>query len=139
MSTESLLKGFPWQSIGEGPVIDVGGGHGPVSVAIARQIPGLRFTVQDMEHVVAEGPSQIPAELQDRITFMVNDIRTPQPVIGAPVYFFRAVFHNWPDASCIEILRNQIPALRPGSRIIIHDAVMQEPGTLPLYLEKRRR
>lgn len=139
VSTDALLKNFDWASLGPGPVVDVGGGHGPVSISIARQAPTLRFIVQDMEHVVSEGPSHVPSKLKDRISFMPYDIRTPQPVVGAPVYLFRAVLHNWPDASCVEILRNQIPALKTGAKIILGESVMGEPGTLPLYLEKRRR
>lgn len=136
---DGILRSFNWETIENGPVVDVGGGHGPVSVSLAQRLPGLKFIVQDLEHVVSEGPSLIPPELTDRISFMAYDIRKQQPVSNAPVYFFRAVFHNWPDATCIEILRNQIPALRPGAKIITQDPIMHKPGTLPLYLEKRRR
>ena len=137
---DGLVKSFDLAAIGFGPVVDVGGGHGPVSVGLASHLPGdLKFIVQDLEHVVKEGPTHVPPELADRISFMPYDVRTPQPILGAPVHFFRAVFHNWPDASCIKILRNHIPALRSGAKIIVQNPFMHEPGTLPLYLEKRRR
>lgn len=154
---DALVRTFDWPALAAlGPIVDVGGGHGAVSVGLAKRLlsasssslvppsgPSVKFIVQDLPHVVAEGPAHIEPELRDHVSFMPYDIRTPQPVIGAPVYFFRAIFHNWPDASCVEILRNQIPALtRPGVKIIIHDAITkdeEEPGTLPLYLEKRRR
>ena len=136
---DGLLRSFDWSALGAGPVVDVGGGHGPVSVALASRLPDLKFIVQDMKHVIDDGPSHLPDEVSDRIEFMPYDIRTPQPVSGASVYFLRAVLHNWPDASCVEILRNQIPALAPGAKIITQDPVMHEPGSLPLFLEKRRR
>ena len=59
--------------------------------------------------------------------------------LGAAIYFFRAVFPNWPDEYCVKILRNQIPALNQSSRIIIYDSPMPEPGTLPATLEKQKR
>jgi 6-hydroxytryprostatin B O-methyltransferase len=41
------------------------------------------------------------------------------------------VFHDWPDAVCVQILRNIIPAMRKGSRIIIMDEVVLEVGQVP--------
>ena len=44
---------------------------------------------------------------------------------GAYFYFFRHIFHDWPDAECRKILLNTIPSLVPNkSRIIIVDSVM---------------
>ncbi|MCJ1246594.1 hypothetical protein MMC30_003803 [Trapelia coarctata] len=58
-----------------------------------------------------------------------SDFFTPQPVT-ADVYYFRWIFHNWSDQYCIQILRNLIPALQPGARIVVNEFVMPEPGTL---------
>ena len=41
------------------------------------------------------------------------------------MYFFRHVFHDWPDDASRQILQNTIPALTPGqSRIVIVDVVV---------------
>ena len=48
---------------------------------------------------------------------------------GAHTYFFRHIFHDWPDKSCREILLQTIPAMRRNySRIIIMDAVLPSMG-----------
>ena len=70
---------------------------------------------------------------------MVHDFFKPQPVSGADVYFFRWIFHNWSDKYCIQILRNLIPALKRGARVIISDAVLPEPGEIPKKLESQMR
>jgi len=57
-------------------------------------------------------------------------------VKGADVYFFRLIFHDWPDEQCIQILRNLVPALKSGARILICDQLIPEPGTVPTRLEK---
>ena len=45
--------------------------------------------------------------------------------IGASIYFYRHIFHNWPDSACHDILTNTIPALRPNhSRVVIIDQVI---------------
>nr|POE49519.1 o-methyltransferase bik3 [Quercus suber] len=136
---EGLLSSFDWTSFGEATIVDVGGAWGPVSIGLAQQFPKCRFIVQDLPDVVAEGPNNIPTELRDRIEFMPYNILEPQPVKGAAIYFFRAIFHNWPDNNCVQILRNQIPALKRGARLVINDSCLHEPNSLPATLEKKRR
>lgn len=111
----------------------------PVSIGLAKRFPDLNFIVQDLPGVIEEGPSKVPAEIKDRFQFMPYSILDEQPVKGAPIYFFRAIFHNWPDESCVQILKNQIPALKKGAHIVIDDSTLHEPNTLPSAVEKRRR
>ncbi|KAF2163211.1 hypothetical protein M409DRAFT_68527 [Zasmidium cellare ATCC 36951] len=136
---EPLFNAFDWASFGKATVVDVGGAWGPVSIGLAQRFPDLNFIVQDLAGVVDEGPSRVPAEIKDRFQFMPYSILDEQPVKGAPIYFFRAIFHNWPDESCVQILKNQIPALKKGARIVIDDSTLHEPNTLPSSVEKRRR
>jgi hypothetical protein len=44
------------------------------------------------------------------------------------VYFFRWVIHNYSNPYAVRILKNLIPALKPGARIIINDHCLREPG-----------
>ena len=94
--------------------------------------------IQDRAAVVASGEANLPAELRDRFTFMAHDFMKPQPVAG-DIYFLRAICHNWPDALAAVILRNLVPAMKPGAKIVVMDAVLEEPGTLPKYLDKLQR
>ncbi len=45
---------------------------------------------------------------------------------GADYYFLRRILHDWPDDSCVEILRRQVEAMKPKSKILIVDFVMDE-------------
>jgi ubiquinone/menaquinone biosynthesis C-methylase UbiE len=90
-------------------VVDVGGGWGPVCVALAPVVPDCKFIVQDLPSVVEDGRERIPEELQEKITFMVHDYNEPQVVKGADAYYFGFVFHDNPDQVCVEILRGLIP------------------------------
>ena len=50
-------------------------------------------------------------------------------VIGAQIYYFRHIFHNWSDTDCRRILTNTIPALTPNySSIVIVDMVVPNTG-----------
>ena len=64
------------------------------------------------------------------IEWMQHDCFTPQPVVGADVYFYRFVFHNFHDEKAIEALKAAIPALKPGAKILINDEILPEPGTI---------
>ncbi|KAI9832129.1 MAG: hypothetical protein M1819_004480 [Sarea resinae] len=136
---DHLINGYPWVQFGKGTVVDVGGSHGFVSVALAEAYPELSFVVQDLPHTADEGNAFIPAHLKDRVTTMGHDFFTEQPVKGADVYFFRWIFHNWSTKYSIKILQSIIPAMKPGSRVIINDICLPEPNTIARHEEKNIR
>lgn len=133
-----VTSNYDWASLGRAQIVDVGGGHGHVAIELAKQFVDLKFVVQDMAQVVEPAKSQLPEDLQDRITFVAHDLFATQTV-QADMFLFRWVLHNWSDKYCILILRAQIPALRPGVKVMIQDHCMPEPGTTALWREKYLR
>ncbi|KAI1455318.1 S-adenosyl-L-methionine-dependent methyltransferase [Annulohypoxylon moriforme] len=121
-----LPDNYPWK--GNETVVDVGGSHGSMSISLAKRFPNMKCIVQDFPVNVQEGAARLPPELKDRVTFMPYNFFTEQTVVG-DVYYFRCIFHNWADKYCIKILRNLIPVLRPGTKIIIHDRMMPDSVT----------
>ncbi|KAI1411312.1 S-adenosyl-L-methionine-dependent methyltransferase [Hypoxylon sp. FL1857] len=136
---QHVVDNIPWADYQNGTVVDIGGSKGIVSFAIARAHPSLSFVVQDMEPVIAAAKDEAPADVAGRITFLAHDFLTEQPIHGADVYFLRWILHNWSDKYCIKILRNLIPALKPGAKIIVNDNVLPQPGTISKFQEKRLR
>ncbi|TVY17141.1 O-methyltransferase bik3 [Lachnellula arida] len=135
-----IADNYPWADFENGTVVDVGGSHGSACITLAAAFPKLNFVVQDLPQVVAGGPATLPPDMANKIGFMAYDfLEEQQPVKDADVYFFRWVFHNWSDKYCIQILRNHIPALKKGARIVINEYVLPEPGVLPIYQEERLR
>ncbi|TVY28476.1 O-methyltransferase [Lachnellula hyalina] len=135
-----VADNYPWADFGNGTVVDVGGSHGSACITLATAFPKLNLVVQDLPQVVAGGPATLPLDMANKIEFMAYDfLKEQQPVKDADVYFFRWVFHNWSDKYCILILRNHIPALKKGARIVINEYVLPEPGVLPIYQEERLR
>lgn len=137
-----LLDAYPWASLNDGKgslIVDVGGSHGPVSIALAQRFPSVRCIVQDLPDTIAKGPAQTPPELKDRVTFMAHDFFTTQPVVGADVYYFRWIFHDWSDKYCIQILQNLISALKPNARVVISEYCLPEPGMVSLLKERMMR
>jgi hypothetical protein len=44
------------------------------------------------------------------------------------VYFFRWIIHNYSTPFAVKILKNLIPALKPGARIVINDHCLRKAG-----------
>ena len=134
-----ILDSFPWISYTDPVILDIGGGSGDVSIGLKSHLPSARFIVQDMSEAARKQGKRISADLNVDITFEHYDFRAPQPFQDADIYYFRNIFHNWPDKNCIDILRNQIPSLKTNARLVIDDFTLHEPGSLSAYEERQRR
>ena len=139
LNSDHVINGFAWGELGDATVVDVGGSYGSLSIAIAKRFPGLRCIVQDQPEVVASAREKVPAYLKDRVKFMEHDFFTEQPVKGAQVYLLRWILHDWSDTYAARILKALVPALRVGSKLVICEVILPEPGTLSNYEEKGLR
>lgn len=49
--------------------------------------------------------------------------------LGALIYYFRRIFHDWPDTpESKQILQNTAASMERDSRILIHDIIVPEVG-----------
>lgn len=138
-SLQFVLKNFDWGDAAKGVLVDVGGSRGTVAMEFARGLPGLKCVVQDLPEVI-EGV-EIPDDLKGdgKFRFMAHDFFHEQPVKGADVYFLRWVLHDWSDKYAVKILRNLIPALKRGARVLISDLCLPPPCQLTPYQERSSR
>ena len=134
-----ILNGYDWASLREGTVVDVGGSHGSLSIAIAQKFPLLRCIVQDRPEVVRMGQDSLPSDIQGRVDFMAHDFFREQPIKDADVYVLRWILHDWSDKYAALILKQLIPALKPGAKILVLEQVMPGPGELSKYQENLYR
>ncbi|KAI1779353.1 S-adenosyl-L-methionine-dependent methyltransferase [Hypoxylon cercidicola] len=113
-----------------GTLVDLGGSHGFACVHLAQKYRGMNFVVQDLPTTVASAPNPVCADAQvaRRIRFQAHDFFKEQGVRGADVYFFRWIMHNYSRPYAVQLLKNLVPALKPGARIIINDHCLDEPG-----------
>lgn len=132
-----LAQSYPWETTNL--VVDVGGSQGHVSAYLAEKFINTHFVVQDLQEVVREQTYKIPSKVADRVELMAHDFFTEQPVKNADVYFIRYILHNWSDDYSKKILRNIIPVMKPGSKIVIQDHVLQDPGTVSPANERHMR
>ncbi|KAH8432484.1 uncharacterized protein LDX57_010121 [Aspergillus melleus] len=102
--------------------VDVGGSYGHQTVHLRDRHPGLSgsLILQDLPQVVEQAPKL------DGIKAMAQDIFTPQAVEGARFYYISRVLHDYPDNSCVQILRNLVPAMASDSRILVDETVLPD-------------
>lgn len=78
--------------------------------------------VQDRPEVAEAFATAVPDELKSRVTFQGHDFFTPQ-VLNADVFFIKMNLHDWPDKYASQILRNLLPQLKTGGRILLCEVV----------------
>ncbi|KAG8161933.1 hypothetical protein KVR01_007698 [Diaporthe batatas] len=130
-----VVKAYDWNSLGHASIVQVGGQRGQTAIKLAENFENVKFLVQDSEMIIQGAESDVPPKLKGRVEFQEHGLFEPQTV-KADVYFLRMVLRSWSDQNAVNALKAQVPVLRPGVKILIQEAVMPEPGTIPLWNER---
>jgi hypothetical protein len=133
----AALDAYDWALLGPATVVDVGGSEGVFASALKRKYPALRVIVQDLPEVIET--TRLRLDDAAGISLQVHNFFEPQPFRDADVYFFRMILHDWPDEFCTKILRQVIPALKPGARLIVNDLIIPPASSVPAYQERQIR
>lgn len=106
-------------------IVDVGGGHGTLIVAVLKAHPQMRGMLFDLPSV-AEGAKVIIQEagVADRCEMAGGDFFESVPV-GGDVYVLKFVIHDWDDDRTIAILRNCRKAItRDGKLLLVERGIV---------------
>ncbi|CAL4902274.1 unnamed protein product [Urochloa decumbens] len=112
-------------------LVDVGGGLGAAAQAIAKAFPGVKCSVLDLDHVVANA-----APGDTGVQYIAGDMFESIP--PADAMFFKWVLHDWSDEECIRILKNcrkAIPPREEGGKVIIIDIVVEQGSSNSKHIE----
>ncbi|KAJ7770465.1 S-adenosyl-L-methionine-dependent methyltransferase, partial [Mycena metata] len=140
----AVVNAYPWSDLGPGATVcDLGGGVGATTIQLARAHPGLRLKLQDLPDRMVQAKNVIwPAECpeairENRIEFKAIDFLAEAPIPGCDVYYLKNILHAFPMAECLTILRGIRMSMKPGSRILIHEYILQTAG-YPAQLAERQ-
>ncbi|KAI4182951.1 MAG: hypothetical protein L6R41_005685 [Letrouitia leprolyta] len=109
-------------------LVDVGGNRGHDLINLRNKHPGLqgRMILQDLPDVIAH----TFFDQEDGIEAVPHDFFQRQPIQHARAYNFRAIFHDWPDSSCRQILIHTAAAMKPDySKLLISEFVLPDSDT----------
>ncbi|KAH9680536.1 O-methyltransferase ZRP4 [Citrus sinensis] len=104
---------------GLGSLVDVGGGNGTFSRIISEAFPGIKCTVLDLPHAVANLPEA------DNLKYIAGDMFRFIP--PADAFLFKLVFHGLGDEDGLKILKKRREAIASNGergKVIIIDIVI---------------
>jgi hypothetical protein len=110
-------------------IVDVGGGHGALLLAILSANPRLRGVLHDLPGVVASADAVRRGPVADRCEIVGGNFFEGVPA-GADAYLLSGVIHDWDDEAATKILRNCRRAIRPDGTLLLVEAVLT-PSSAP--------
>jgi len=114
-------------------LLDVGGGSGCFSIALAQQWPDLRCTIMELP-AMCRGALQYVSDggVSDRVdTVSVDMFRAAWPT-GYDAIFMSNIFHDWSPETNTALSASAFKALPSGGRIFLHEMLINDEGSGPL-------
>lgn len=113
-------------------VLDVGGGSGCFSIALAGLRPDVYCSVMELPTICELAQQYIEAAgvTAQVDTITVDMFRQPWP-LGFDAHFFSNIFHDWSVETCIELAKKSHAALPEGGSILLHEMLLDDSGTAP--------
>ncbi|KAM7277099.1 hypothetical protein ACFE04_018965 [Oxalis oulophora] len=116
----TLIKKYKRLFEGLKSIVNVGGGTGTLTKAIASEFPDMDYVVHDLPHVVAD------LEDKNNLKYIGGDMFLAVP--SANAVLLKWILHNWNDEECVQILKNCKESITNfkshGGKVIIIDIVM---------------
>ncbi len=122
----NLAGNVPWR------VLDVGGGHGGYSIALARRYPHLQATLFDLPPVVEVAREIVGAtDVADRISLQAGDFLTDDLGQDYDLALVFGVLVSEPAERRVTLLRRIHQALKPGGLLVVREMVADDDGLGP--------
>jgi SAM-dependent methyltransferase len=104
-------------------MLDIGGSHGLLSVAICRRHPGLRSVILDLPEAVEHAAPLLAREgMGERVTHRAGNALTDDLGEAAwDVIFVASLVHHFDDATNRALAKRIARALRPGGIFVIQE------------------
>jgi hypothetical protein len=119
----------------DGPtrLLDVGGGHGGYSIAMAEQYPTLEAVVFELPMAVEVARSIIATStVADRVKVQAGDFRADDLGSGFNLVFLFAVLVSEAPEGAIALLKKVYQALVPGGYVVVRGFYLDQEKTSPL-------
>lgn len=113
-------------------VLDLGGGSGAYSIALARAVPGLKAEILDTAEVVPLAQDYIrKAGLADRISTRVGDMLADPLGEGFDLILVSAICHMFPPDKNRALFERAFNALAPKGQMVVQDFILEPDKTAP--------
>jgi hypothetical protein len=125
-----IVSGYPWPE--HGVVADVAGGSGPVLAGVLGARPELRGMLVEAPGVLDEADGHLRrAGVRDRVELAEGNI-FERIDAEADLYVLKDILHDWDDERSLQILRTVAAAMRPGSKLVLVEQLLERNEADPI-------
>ncbi len=111
---------------------DVAGGSGPVLAGVLAARPGLRGMLVEAPGVLDEADGHLRrAGVRDRVELAEGDM-FERIDAEADLYVLKDILHDWDDERSLQILRTVAAAMRPGSKLVLVEQLLDRNEADPI-------
>ena len=122
--TEPMINAYDFSAFET--IVDVGGGNGEVITSILKKHKQLKGILFDLPEVINRARQNITSTgLNDRCQLDTGNFFESVSK-GGDAYIMRHIIHDWSDADAVTILSNCRKAMKPGGKVLVVEAVIQE-------------
>ncbi len=115
-------------------LLDLGGGPGTYAIHFCQKNPQLNATILDLLTTQPFAEATIMRfSMNERIDFIAGDFHDGPYPDGFDVVWLSHVLHGEGPESCASMLSNAVAALDPGGVLFIHEFILDEDRTSPLF------
>jgi len=113
-------------------LLDVGGGSGCFSIALALYWQNLQCTVAERPLICEISKNYISDfGLSNRIETVAFDMFNDAWPTGFDAIFLSNILHDWNDEKCLHLLRNAFFSLPKGGKLFIHEMLLDDKKNGP--------
>ncbi|WP_344084760.1 methyltransferase [Luedemannella helvata] len=123
LELRAMLRAIDWGRFDH--VVDVGGNNGAFLAGLLARHKHMRGTLLDLPHAVGAAPALLAeAGVGERCEVVAGSFFDGVPA-GADAYVLKRVLYDWPDDRAGDLLDVVRAAMRPDSRLLLLDPVIQ--------------
>jgi hypothetical protein len=127
----SFAKHVAFRTVGK--LLDVGGGVGTLSIALAMHNPMLQCLVMDLPAIAAEAHRYSNEfGVADRVRFVSKNMFTDSWDTECDAILFSNILHDWDRHTCATLARKALVALPPRGRVFVNEMLLNETRDGPL-------
>ncbi|MEH0018641.1 MAG: methyltransferase [Desulfobacter sp.] len=124
MAAQGTVQNYDFS--GARHIVDVGGAHGDMLLAILQANPHARGTVFDQPPVAKAAREVIAAQgYHERCKAVGGDFFQAVPQ-GGDLYLLKFILHDWQDPEALRILHNCREAITPDGRLLVIEMVVPD-------------
>ncbi len=115
-------------------LLDLGGGPGTYSICFCRKNPELKATIYDLIDTEKFADKMVDAAgLEQRIDFMAGNFINDDISGTYDAAWISHILHGESFDTCAHILKKAALAMQPGSKIFVHEFILDNDGVGPLF------